>query len=78
MIRNYMPAYLLLLLLCFYFYYADIFRNADWLLTLSAYSGTTLFFMLAYFISGKKKAEQISKIEELIRDLEQLEKGIDF
>ncbi|MFU8862023.1 MAG: hypothetical protein ACNA8K_16560 [Cyclonatronaceae bacterium] len=78
MIQKFIPIYMVLLLLCFYFYYADIFSNADWLITLSAYGGTTLFFVAGHYFSRKKKIRQIGKIDEIILDLEQLKNELSF
>jgi hypothetical protein len=78
MMQKFIPIYMVLLLLCFYFYYADIFRNADWVITLLAYCGTTLFFIAGHYVSRKKKIRQINKIEEIIQDLEQLKNELSF
>lgn len=71
MIDKFMPVYLGLLLLCFYFYYVDIFQDASVVLTISGYVGTSLFIGIVYLIARKKRKAQVSKMDRLIRELKE-------
>jgi len=73
MLERVMPVYMVSLLLCFYLYYYDLFKDASWEWIFGAYGGTTLFFMAMYFLSQKKKVRNLQSITDLISYLDTLE-----
>lgn len=72
MLQKFMPVYMILLLLCFYFYYADIFAGAEPATKLMAYGLTTLFIGGIFYLSRGKRKRQIEQIEKLQEGLEKL------
>jgi hypothetical protein len=72
MLQKFMPVYMILLLLCFYFYYAVIFAGAEPATQLMAYGLTTLFIGGIFYLSRGKRKRQIEQIEKLQEGLEKL------
>ncbi|WP_069130286.1 hypothetical protein [Rhodohalobacter halophilus] len=72
MLQKFMPVYMILLLVCFYFYYADTFKDAEPVSTFTAYALTTLFFAGVYYFSRGKRVRQIEQVEKLQIELEKI------
>lgn len=72
MLQKFMPVYMILLLLCFYFYYADIFAGAEPTTKLMAYGLTTLFIGGIFYFSRGKRARQIEHVDKLRNELKKL------
>lgn len=70
MLARFTPAYLILLTLFFYLYFADITQGGSLIFIVSTYLGTTTFIVVTYLLSLKKRKRQIEEINALIEDLE--------
>ena len=76
MLQKFLPVYLILLLLCLYFYFADILSDSELLTKLLAYGLTTLFIVGFYFISRGKRSRQIVHNENLQIELKKLKEQL--
>lgn len=66
MLRFATPIFMLLLLAAFFFYYADIFAGEPWTTYFLAYSGTTTYIGLVFFLSNKKRKRKLAENNHLL------------
>lgn len=64
-----LPVFLFLLLLTFYFYYADVLADESLLTKAIAYTATLVYFIIVYSISNKKRNKSLQENYELIEYL---------
>lgn len=72
MITRYVPIYLLLMMLFFYMYFADILSETSTAFTVMAYTLLTAFFVISWLISKKKQKKSLQTMIELERDLKEI------
>ncbi|MDZ7757993.1 hypothetical protein [Rhodohalobacter sp.] len=77
MLQKFVPAYLILLLLCLYFYFADILRGSEPMAKVLAYGLTTIYVAGVFYFSRGKRARQIKHTEDLRLDLEDLKEQLE-